>query len=390
MSRDLILVAFSLIAWGIGEGMFYYFQPLYLQQLGADPIKIGSILGISGLAMMLGFLPAGLLSDRFGRRPLILMAWIMGTISTLLMAVAPSLTVFVIGIIIYGATGFVTVPLNSYTTAARGRWSVGRTITLISATFSLGSILGPLLGGWIGERYGLEMNFRVAAVLFVVSTLIIFFIRPQPVTASATKGQLSEMRGLLNRRYISYLGLVFVIMFGLYLPQPLTPNFLQNQRDLSLMQIGQLLSARGIGVVLLNLVLGQMNARLGLLVAQGSIALFSLLIWLGGSFPVYILAYLLMGGFVTARALALAQGRALVQVANMGVGYGLMETVMALAMVLGPPLAGYLYSLQPEWVYIASVGLILAGLAANWAYSPVHRADILAFEEKERTEWTQT
>jgi MFS family permease len=390
VSRDLILVAFSLVTWGIGEGMFYYFQPLYLEKLGADPIKIGGILGVTGLVMMLAFLPAGLLSDRFGRRPLIRLAWIMGTISTVLMAYAESLPVFAAGMILYGSTGFVTVPLNSYTTAARGRWSVGRTITLISATFSIGSIIGPLLGGWFGDRYGLEMNFHIAAVFFVFSTLIIFFIRKQPVTSSVSTGQLAELRSLLNRRYAIYLGLVFLIMFGLYLPQPLTPNFLQNQRDINLLQIGQLLSARGIGVVLLNLTLGQLNARLGFLIAQGCVALFSLLIWLGGSFPVYMLAYLLMGGFITARGLALAQGRALVQVANMGVGYGLMETVMAFAMVLGPPLAGYIYSLQPEWVYIASVGLILAGLAANWAYSPVRRADIQAFEEKEQNEWTET
>lgn len=390
MSRDLILVALSLITWGVGEGMFYFFQPLYLQKLGADPIKIGGILGITGLAMMLSFLPAGLLSDRFGRRPLIRLAWIMGTVSTVLMAFAPSLPVFVGGMVVYGATGFVTVPLNSYTTAARGRWSVGRTITLISASFSFGSILGPLLGGWFGERYGLEMNFRIAAVLFAVSTIIIFFIRPQPVIAVAPSGQLAEVRSILNRRYVTYLALIFVIMFGLYLPQPLTPNFLQNIRGVDLVQIGQLLSVRGIGVVLLNLVLGQMNARLGLLLAQGCMALFSLLIWLGGSFPAYLVAYLLMGSYVTARGLALAQGRSLVQAANMGAGYGLLETVMSLAIVLGPPLAGYLYSVQPEWIYIASVGLILAGLAANWIYSPVRSADMRAFEEKEQTEWTQT
>jgi MFS family permease len=119
-------------------------------------------------------------------------------------------------------------------------------------------------------------------------------------------------------------------------------------------------------------------------------ALFSLLIWLGGSFPVYMLAYLMMGGYTTARGLSLAQGRSLVQVGNMGTGFGLMETVMALAMVVGPPLAGYLYSIQPAWVYIVSIGLILAGLVANWVYSPVRRADIQAFEERERTGWTQT
>ena len=388
MSRDLILVAFSLAAWGLGEGMFFFFQPLYLQKLGADPVKIGGILGATGLAMMLSYLPAGLLSDRFGRRPLIYMAWFLGTVSTLVMAFAPGLTAFVGGMILYSVTAYVTVPLNSYTTAARGRWSVGRTITLISATFSFGSILGPLLGGWFGERYGLEMNFRIAAVLFVISTLIILFISPQPVHAEASKGQLAGVRAMLDRRYVVYLGLIFFIMFGLYLPQPLTPIFLQNQRGVGLMQIGQLLAARGIGVVVLNLALGQMNARLGLLIAQGCMALFSLLIWLGGGFPAYLVAYPLMGSYITARGLAIAQGRSLLQAANMGAGYGLLETVMSLAVVLGPPLAGYLYSIQPEWIYAVSVALILAGLAANLLYSPVRKGDIQSFEEKEQTQLT--
>ena len=41
----------SMMVWGIGEGMFYIFQPLYLQQFGADPLMIGGILGGLGLAM---------------------------------------------------------------------------------------------------------------------------------------------------------------------------------------------------------------------------------------------------------------------------------------------------------------------------------------------------
>ncbi len=97
MSRDLVLIAFALITWGLGEGMFYFFQPLYLQELGADPLKIGSILGLVGLATMLAYLPAGYLSDRIGRRPLICLAWIIGAIATGLMALAKSLPVFVAG-----------------------------------------------------------------------------------------------------------------------------------------------------------------------------------------------------------------------------------------------------------------------------------------------------
>jgi hypothetical protein len=47
MKRDLILVAIAMFAWGLGEGMFLYFQPLYLEELGANPIMIGTILGES-------------------------------------------------------------------------------------------------------------------------------------------------------------------------------------------------------------------------------------------------------------------------------------------------------------------------------------------------------
>ena len=44
MNRNLLLVAISLFTWGVGEGLFIYFQPLYLQQWGADPLMIGAVL----------------------------------------------------------------------------------------------------------------------------------------------------------------------------------------------------------------------------------------------------------------------------------------------------------------------------------------------------------
>jgi len=44
MTPSFILVGVALFTWGMGEGMFLYFIPLYLEQLGADPIAIGSVL----------------------------------------------------------------------------------------------------------------------------------------------------------------------------------------------------------------------------------------------------------------------------------------------------------------------------------------------------------
>jgi MFS family permease len=390
LSRDLILIACALMTWGLGEGMFYFFQPLYLQDLGADPVKIGSILGLVGLATMLSYLPAGYLSDRIGRRPLICLAWIIGAVATGLMALARSLPVFVGGMVLYGLTSFVTVPLNSYTTHARGRWSIGRTITLVSTSFYTGFILGPLIGGWIGEKIGLHANFTFAAAIFVVSSTIILFIRPQPVENCPGEEKSTVFRSLWSGRYAQYLLLTFFVMFGLYLPQPLTPNYLQNLRGVGLVVMGQLISMRSLGVVALNIILGHFNARLGYLLAQICMGLFTALIWLGAGLPAYMAGYMLMGSYITARGLVLAQGRTLVLAPNMGVAYGALETVMSLAIVLGPPLAGYLYSINPNSIYSASLALIGAGLVANLLLSPLRRRDLATFEEKEKAQWTQS
>ena len=91
MKRDLILIGISMFAWGVGEGMFIFFQPIYLEELGADPILIGTILGGFGLAMTISHIPAGYLADRIGRKPLMVAAWLTGTLAAWIMALANAL-----------------------------------------------------------------------------------------------------------------------------------------------------------------------------------------------------------------------------------------------------------------------------------------------------------
>ncbi len=100
----------------------------------------------------------------------------------------------------------------------------------------------------------------------------------------------------------------------------------------------------------------------------------------------YMAGYFLMGGFITNRGLIIAQARTLFHASNMGVAFGMLETVTSLAMVLGPPLAGLLYSLRPERIFSTSLFLIGAGFLANLLLSPIKRKDLSTFEEKERME----
>ncbi len=377
MTRDLILLAAALFTWGVGDGMFFLFQPLYLQDLGANPQMIGNILGTVGIAMTIAHLPAGYLADRIGRRPLLYLAWGLGTLATWVMALAPSLPWFTVGTVLYGLTSFVMVPTYSYITAARGKLSIGRAITLTTAAFSLGSVIGPIIGGQIGEKIGLHRTFLVAAFIFILSTLIVLSIRAQPVEAAETPKDGNALKAVLTPRYLRYLVLIFVVMFVLYLPQPLSQNYLQDVRKLGPAQIGGVIAMRNLGVVVFNLLLGQINARVGFLLAQGAMALFGLALWQGTSLPWYMGAYFLMGSYQTARSLASAQARPLVSPEVMGVAYGFVETAASLSIILAPPLAGYLYARDPVLIYPIALVAILAGLLLTLFFSPVRREDVI-------------
>jgi MFS transporter, DHA1 family, tetracycline resistance protein len=368
MNPSLILIMVSLVTWGIGEGMFILFVPLYLQEMGANPLTIGSILGFFGLMMMVMHIPAGYLSDRFGRRPLLVIAWFIGALAAWIMALAPSLWPFVVGYLLYGLTAFVSSPLFSYVTAARGSLTTGRAMTLTSAMFNLGAVLGPVTGGWVGDVYGFRAIFLTAACIFLVSVGVIIFIRPQ---ATDKHDDQSSLDGLLkNPRFTTFLAILFMATFVMFLPQPLTPNFLQNERGISLGSMGWIGSAGGIGNVAFNLLLGRMNPRLGFLLGQACVGLFALLLWKGGSLPWYAVGYFLLGGFRAARVLAFAQIRLLVHQARMGLAYGIAEAVNALAMILSPLLAGYLYDRSPASIYPISLALLVFVLFICSTFAP--------------------
>lgn len=367
MNPALKLLAGALFSWGIGEGMFFYFQPIYLSELHADPIQIGAILGGTGIAMTIVHIPAGYLADRFGRLPLLRAAWTGGFIASLMMALARTLTPFVIGLILYSFTAFVMSPMSSYVIAARGKWTVERVLTLVSATFSTGMILGPLLGGWIGDNFGLRTVYMVSSGIFVISLIFIYALPAQPISKKDPGMASNDL--LKNNRYVLFLGVIFVSMFAAYLPQPLTPKFLQEIRELSLSQIGLLGSLGAVGNVFFNLSLGQLNARLGFMIGQALTGLFALLIWRGSGVGVYGLAYFLLGGYRAARSLANAHVRSLVTEAQMGLAFGLSETVSAISLILAPPLAGYLYIGTPESLFPLSLLLIALGIVLTLVFS---------------------
>ncbi|MEP7133760.1 MAG: MFS transporter [Chloroflexota bacterium] len=368
MNRSLIWLGAALFTWGIGEAMFMIFQPIYLQQLGASPLAIGGILGAAGLMMTLVPIPAGHISDLWGRKQMLIAAWVFGIMATIIMALAKNLFVFVVGVLLYGITLFVVSPLDSYLTAARGKWSVARVFTFSGIAYNSGVMIGPALGGWIGDHYGLRMIYTVSAGIFIFSTFLIFQIGAQPRDHHDPEAPPAGL--LTNKRYLGFLGVFFIVALAVYLPQPFTPSFLENQRGLSLIQIGTLGSIVGVGTVVFNFLLGMLEARNGFLIGQIGVAAYALLLWKGTGFGWFAIAYFMLGGFRALRGLGVAQVRPLVHESQMGLAYGVAETVGASTSFIIPPLAGYLYSLNPFTIYPIALIAIAVGFVVSFIFAP--------------------
>lgn len=379
MNKNLILLALSMFIWGIGEGMFIFLQPLYLQELGADPIAIGTILSGFSMVMAIAHLPAGYLADKIGRRPLIWLSWGLGILATGVMALATSLNGFVIGLLLYGLTFFVMSPLNSYASAARGKLTVGQAIMLLSSVFNLGMVIGPWLGGVLGGAYGLRSIFYVAFGVFILAAIVVLFIAPQPVEARHPGHP--SLSILKNQQLLVYSGIVLFTVVALYLPQPLSQNYLHNELGLSIQEIGRLASVAGLGVAGVSYLASRLEPRLGIILGQLAVGGFAYILWRGSGIAWLAMGYFLLGGYKTARALISAQTSQLVHNSNLGFVFGVTETVGSIATILASLLAGVLYQSAATRVYMVSLALIALSILISWRFLPAtHPSHVISLE----------
>jgi len=137
-------------------------------------------------------------------------SWFAGVIATWVMALAPNLGVFVVGLLLYGVTSSVMAPLNTYIQSARGKWSVGRAVSFVSAFYNIGGIVGPIIGGLLGELFDLRMVYYGAGVIFTVSALIVLFAKKQPIKTIAPLEGTGHL--LRNKQFLGMLTLIFLVI----------------------------------------------------------------------------------------------------------------------------------------------------------------------------------
>ncbi|PQB06328.1 tetracycline resistance MFS efflux pump [Polaribacter filamentus] len=215
-----ITILIDVIGWGIIIPVI----PALIEELIKGDIseaaKIGGWLTFSYAVTQFIFAPlVGNLSDKYGRRPIILISLFGFTLDYILLALAPTITWLFIGRIIAGITGASITTASAYIADISTSENRAKNFGMIGAAFGLGFIIGPVIGGLLGQ-YGPRIPFYAAAILCFVNFLYGYFILPESLSKENRRAfdikRANPVGSFMNlKKYPKLIGLI-LSMFILY------------------------------------------------------------------------------------------------------------------------------------------------------------------------------
>jgi DHA1 family tetracycline resistance protein-like MFS transporter len=255
----------------LGFSLILPLLPFYAETFGATPFQIGLLVAAYAAAQLVGAPLLGRLSDRFGRRPVLLISLIGTFIGFLILGFANSLWMLFASRLLDGFTGGNISVAQAYITDITDEKDRAKGLGLVGAAFGLGFIIGPAAGG-ILSIYGFSVPAFVAAGLSLISILGVVFFLPESLTAETranlvknTKQEFSlrnlwaainrpRVGPLLNIRF--FYGLAFATF------QTIFPLYAQYKLGLDARSTGFVLTYVGILVVFVQgFLVGWLAAR---------------------------------------------------------------------------------------------------------------------------------
>jgi len=184
-SLGFILVTLTLNSMGIG--LMMPVMPSLLTELTSLPVseaaRWGGALAVVYALMQFVFGPTlGNLSDRYGRRPVLLVSMFAMAVDYLIMALSWNLAVLFVGRTLAGVSGATFSAASAYIADVSAKEDRAKNFGLVGAGFGVGFVLGPMIGGFLGE-YGPRAPFYAAAALSFVNFLFGWFVLPETLKA---------------------------------------------------------------------------------------------------------------------------------------------------------------------------------------------------------------
>jgi multidrug resistance protein len=349
----LLLIFLTVFIDMVGFGIIIPVLPLYAEHFHATPVEIGWLTGIySGMQII--FVPIlGKLSDRFGRRPILIVSLAGTAIGFLIMGWATSLPLLFVARIIDGASGGNISTAQAYIADISTPENRSRSMGIIGAAFGLGFTFGPMIGG-ILSRISYGAPFYFAAALAGVNVVLLYFILPESLAAEhrahpADRSRLNEIfQHGHGRLFGTIVATYFFTITGFAIMTTLFALFTEKHFGFDAHQTGYVFGFIGIISVILQ---GGLIGRLIKIFGETALARFGLLMLSIGlallqAVPTVPMLLLVSGMIAIANGLSTPTLNGLasqmVDRGWQGRALGLMQSAGSMGRLIGPLLAGWL------------------------------------------------
>jgi MFS transporter, DHA1 family, tetracycline resistance protein len=334
----------------IGFGMVIPILPLYAQSFAASEWQIGLLLGSYSFMQFLASPILGGISDRFGRKPVLLGSLLGSAAGYILMANAHSLAMLFLARIIAGISGASVATASAYIADITPPENRSRRIGLIGAAFGVGFVFGPALGGFL-SLISPVAPFWFAAAVALANGLAVIALLPEPKQHAdrlqSLKG--AEIWSGSFGRWLAFLvATYFVAIAGFAIVTMIYPQVSNRRFNLTQSQISWIFVVLGlVGALIQGGAIGRLTKRfgdyrlavVGLAVMAASLALMPL----ATTIPLFLLFTigLAIGNSLsqpTINAMASKAAHAGVQ----GRVLGTLQSAGSLGRVCGPAVGGFL------------------------------------------------
>ncbi len=376
--RNLIILFCSLVIIMLGFGIIIPILPFYVERMGASGADLGLIMAIFAAMQFIFSSMWGDLSDRIGRRPVIMIGIIGNALAQVLFGLSTQLWMLYAARALSGILSAATFPAAmafiSDTTSEENR---GGGMGILGAAMGVGMTLGPGIGG-VMARFGLSAPFFAAAGISLIILALVYLFLPESLPPERRAGKAGRLHtvdlGQLWKALFSPIGyllfLAFLLSFALTNFEAIFGLYALRRYGYGTTQVGIIMTVVGLTTALVQgLLTGPVTRRWGeVLVIRVSLMLSAIgfaAMLAATSMPTVLLTTSL---FVFGNALLRPAVSSLISKRThlpQGIAMGLNNAYMSLGRIAGPIAAGALLDVALFLPYLAGAVLMLLGLLST-------------------------
>lgn len=357
----------------MGFSFIMPFMPLFVQQMGnftTDEAAFwsGISIGVSSLALFISGPIWGIISDRWGRKPMVLRALFGCAVILTLAALSPNIYIFVALRFLQGLFSGTVPAASAMIASTTPRDKTPYAMGLLMVGVFCGNTIGPSIGGVLGAVFGYRDSFFVASGLLLVAGVLVLFLVKENFQRPVQENSLGDVFRLLgSKTLLPLLVTIGVISMSQQVVQPIITLYIQalNPSGSASTSAGLAFTALGLVAAISAVAVGRWGRHLELRKVLAFSCLGATLIYLSPiwatSVTVMIILVGLMGLFQGANMTSTSSLIGLsLPVSQQGIAYGLSQSATALGNGLGPIIGGGLVSLLGlRYVFTVASGLFL-------------------------------